>query len=257
MRYLLMVFAFASISLGSAWVREEGSLFLSPAFFYYEADKFFDKDGNRREIGCKFTKREIQLYGEYGLTDNYTLTFKIPYANLKCSRSNSGLGDLEAGVIRSLRKGKSNVSAYANAIFPTGYSLKDEPRLGYARFGLEGGLLYGFSGKWGFLDSGAGLRYYFGYPSTQLRAYLSGGYNLTNSVLLYGQIDAQIGLGDGKRKVIGQNIFLEPDYKLIQLYLGPRFSYGKGSVGFGYQKVIFGRNTGDGSGFFLNIWQSF
>ncbi|MDW8237718.1 MAG: hypothetical protein RMJ32_04855 [Aquificaceae bacterium] len=257
MKHFLILIAITTSSFGSAWVREKGGLFLSPAFFYYEADKYFDKDGNKKPIGCKFHKREVQLYGEFGVTDNYTLTFKVPYANLKCNASNSGLGDAEIGVIRSLKKGKSNISAYTNVIIPTGYSLQEEPRLGYARYGLEGGLLYGFSGKWGFFDSGGGLRYYFGYPSTQFRAYVVGGYNLSRWLLLYGQLDAQIGLGDGKRKVIGQNIFLEPDYKLIQLYVGPRFIYGKGSVGFGYQKVIWGRNTGDGSGFFLNVWQSF
>ena len=142
-------------------------------------------------------------------------------------------------------------------LVPTGYSIKDDLRLGYGRLGMEGGISYGLSGSWGFADVGAGYRHYFGYPSDQARGYMTGGLNLYKNLQLYGLLDAQIGLGNGKKKQVGQNIFLETDYKLVQIYVGPRLMLGKTSLLLGYQKVIWGRNTGDGSGFFLGLWHAF
>ncbi|MEN3028061.1 MAG: hypothetical protein ABDH29_02320 [Aquificaceae bacterium] len=258
-KYTLFLLATVSVGYASAFVKGKGEFFLTPSFYYYSASKFYDKDGNRRDIGCTFRKREVQLYGEYGLTEKTTLTFKLPYSQLECAADKaSGTGDLEAGFIRNLKKTKSSsLSAYGTLLIPTGYSIEEDIRLGYGRLGAEGGLLYGLSGGWGFLDSGLGYRYYLGYPSSQVRGYISGGYNLVSGLQLYGIVDAQIGLGDGKAKRVGRNLLLEPDYKLLQVYVGPRLLLGKASVVAGYQRVLWGRRTGDGSGFFISLWYGF
>ncbi len=248
-----------SLVFASAWVRKEGEAFLSMSFYSQRAKKYFDENGNRRPIGCTFEKQEIQLYGEYGLDKRHTLTFKLPYSWLKCGQDKtSGFGDLELGVIRNISVGnRYSFSGYANAIIPTGYSISDNPRIGYGRFALEGGLLYGFSGGWGFWDSGIGYRYYFGYPSSQIRTYAGGGINLSKNIQLLGFVDAQIGLGDGKKKRIGENVFLEPDYKLVQLNVAPRIKIGNFSLVPGFQKTIYGRKTGDATGFFFSLWSNF
>lgn len=248
-----------SVVLASAWVRKEGELFISTTFYYQSAKKYYDSEGKRRPIGCTFEKREMQIYGEYGLSSKNTLTFKLPYDWLKCgNNSTSGFGDLELGLIRNLKlQDSKSISLYGNIIIPTGYSINDNPRIAYGRVGLEGGVLYGFSGRWGFWDSGLGYRYYFGYPSSQIRAYGGGGINLFQNIQLLTFVDAQIGLGDGKRKQIGENIFLEPDYKLVQLNVGPRLNLGKFSAIFNYQKTLYGRKTGDAQGFSFGIWYSF
>lgn len=257
--FFIPVSSILSYAFGSAWVREEGEFFVAPFFYYYSADKFYDKDGEKRPIGCTFRKEEVQLYGEYGLNKTTTATFKVPYTRLSCgNRDTSGIGDLEIGIVRNLKRDKnSSLSLYGTLLVPTGYSINKDPRLGYGRLGIEGGLSYGLSGNWGFADMGAGYRHYFGYPSDQIRASITGGLNLYKNIQLYGLLDAQIGLGNGKRKQVGQNIFLEPDYKLVQVYVGPRLMLGKTSLLLGYQKVILGRNTGDGSGFFLGLWYAF
>jgi hypothetical protein len=260
MKYFVFLFIlFPALSFASAWVKEEGQFFLSPSFNYYRANDFYDKEGNKLPMGCTFEKREVQLYGEYGLTKKTTITFKLPYDELKCgTNSNSGFGDLDLGLIRQIKKGKDySFSFYGNAIVPTGYSIKDNPRLGYGRLGVEGGLLYGRSGKFGFFDSGVGYRYYFGYPSSQIRSYATAGINLTKNIQFLTTLDLQIGLGDGKRKQIGNNVLLEPDYKLAQVYVGPRIMLGNISLVATYQQVFFGRNTGAGKGFNLSLWWSF
>lgn len=262
MKFILILLFNLLISttvFASAWIRQEGELFLSPSFYYQKATKYYDKDGKRRSIGCTFEKREIQLYGEYGIDKKHTAVFKLPYSWLECGESdNSGFGDLELGLIRNVKKSETDsLSLYGNLIVPTGYSIKDNPRLGYGRFALEGGILYGISGKWGFWDSGIGYRYYLGYPSSQIRAYGGGGINITQKLQLLAFVDAQIGLGDGKRKKIGENILLEPDYKLLQINLAPRIKFGNISLVPGYQKTLYGRKVGDAHGFFFNFWFNF
>lgn len=248
-----------SLVFASAWVRKEGEFFLSITSYHQSAKKYFDKDGNRKPIGCTFRKDEIQVYGEYGVDEKHTLTFKLPYDWLKCGpKETTGFGDLEVGLVRNISKGKNySFSAYGNAVIPTGYSITDDPRIGYGRPAFEGGILYGFSGSWGFFDSGIGYRYYFGYPSSYLRAYGGGGINISENIQLLTFLDAQIGLGDGRSKYIGRNIFLEPDYKLLQIYVAPKINYGKLSIVPGYNKVLYGRNTGDAQGFFFGLWFNF
>ncbi|WP_340689796.1 hypothetical protein [Hydrogenobacter thermophilus] len=246
------------ISFASAWTREEGEFFIAPFFNYYRAKDYYDKSGNKKPIGCTFEKREVQIYGEYGLKKNTTLTFKVPYDWLKCAGSTSGLSDLEVGFIRQVKRGKNYAfSYYGNAIIPTGYSINDNPRLGYGRLGLEGGFLYGLSGKVGFLDTGIGYRYYFGYPSSQVRAYATAGVNALKNLQIITSLDLQMGLGDGTKKVLGQNITLEPDYKLAQVYVGPRLMLGNLSLIATYQHVFWGRNTGVGRGFNVGVWWNF
>jgi hypothetical protein len=244
----------------SSWIRKEGSFFLAPSFNYYQASKYYNKHGNKEQIGCTFKKWETTLYGEYGLTDTTTLMFKLPYTDLKCDSSKtSGFEDIEVGFIRNInRTNKSSFSFYGNLIVPTGYSIKDNPRIGYGRFGFDSGILFGTSGNWGFVDSGLGYRYYLGYPSSQLRTYVTGAWNAIGKLQLSVTLDAEIGVGDGRIKRIGENVFLGTNYKLVQLYIGSRLMLGKRvSMTAGYKHALWGRDTGIGSSFSLGFWLSF
>ncbi|MGB9668655.1 MAG: hypothetical protein ACPL0D_07035 [Thermosulfidibacteraceae bacterium] len=256
--YLLYLLLIPVVGFSSAWVRKDGEVFIAPFFYYYSAKDYYDRNGNKKPIGCTFEKQEIQIYGEYGLTNKTTLTFKLPYDRLKCARETSGFSDLEVGFIRQIRAfPNGSFSAYGTAIIPTGYSIHKDPRLGYGRLGLEGGILDGISGNLGFLDTGLGYRYYFGYPSSQVRYYATGGLNLYKNLQLITTLDLQIGLGDGKRKQVGKNVLLEPDYKLAQVYIGPRLVLGNISLVATYQHVFYGRNTGVGRGFNVGVWWNF
>lgn len=255
----LFILLLPALSFASAWVRQEGEFFISPGFSYYRAKDYYDRNGNKKPIGCTFEKRELQVYGEYGLNSSTTLTFKLPYQELKCANDKtSGFSDFELGFIKLINRGKNySLSYYGNAIIPTGYSITDNPRLGYGRLGLEGGVLAGLSGRAGFLDSGIGYRYYFGYPSSQIRSYITGGINISKNLQFLTVFELQLGLGDGERKAVGQNISLEPDYKLAQVYAGPRLILGNLSFVATYQHVFWGRNTGVGRGFNLGLWLNF
>ncbi|MEM5784721.1 MAG: hypothetical protein QXF15_03225 [Candidatus Aenigmatarchaeota archaeon] len=257
--FFLLILLSSSIVFASAWVRKEGEFFISTSFSYQEATTYYDDNGTKKPIGCTFEQRELQVYGEYGIDQKDTAVFKLPYEWLNCGNNKtSGFGDLELGIIRNIKNGTNySFSLYGNMIVPTGYSITDNPRISYGRFALEGGLLYGFSGNWGFWDSGIGYRHYFGYPSSQIRAYGGGGINITKNLQFLAFVDTQIGLGDGKRKQIGENAFLEPNYKLVQINLAPRIEFGNFSLVPGYQQTIYGRNVGDARGFFFNVWYDF
>ncbi|NPA32779.1 MAG: hypothetical protein GXO04_04045 [Aquificae bacterium] len=255
MRKLLAVLG-AGIALANPWGREEGELFLSTQFYYYEATNYWDNDGNKKPIGCTFKKRELALYGEFGLSSRTTIFGKIPYQDLECgSSSTSGVSDLELGLQRKLyQRGAGVASLKLTGIIPTGYSINDDLRLGYGRVGAEAMLLGGYGFSKGWTEGGAGFRYYAGYPSEQLRGYWRIGLKPVNWVILMNTLEIHYGLGNGTVKRIGKNVTVEPDYKLLQNDLTVALRLGRLWIQIGYLDALWGRMTGDGSSVYSQVW---
>ncbi len=256
---IMMVFMLLVEAFSSPWTLPKGQVFISPYYSYYQTSSYFDSSGHLKPMGCTYKQNYYSVYGEYGLNNNTTLNFDIPYEDISCgSNHSSGVSDVKLGFVRHIAGSKNVVSFYGTAIIPSGYSIDKNLRLGYGRPGLEAGVLYGTSSNIGYMDGGLGYRYYVGYPSDQVRGYLEGAYNLYKYIQMYGLLDAQIGVGNGRTKQVGQNILAEPNYKLIQVYIGPRFVI-KNNFSFviGVQKPLWGENTGDGAGAFGSIWYQF
>jgi len=250
---------FAGLALANPWGREEGEFFISLQGYYYEATNYWDGDGNKRPIGCTFKKWETSLYGEYGYGEKTTLFFKFPYQRLECgSSSTTGLADVEAGVLRRLYTGRGVASLKLTAIVPTGYSLNDDLRLGYGRVGAEAMLLGGYGFKGGWTEGGLGFRYYAGYPSEQVRGYWRIGLKPHPRLLIMNTLELHYGLANGTVKRVGKNVTLEPDYKLLQNDLSFSLNLGGGAwFQLGYLKALWGRNTGDGSSLYTQMWLLF
>ncbi|MCX7822741.1 MAG: hypothetical protein N2260_04770, partial [Syntrophobacterales bacterium] len=218
---------------GGAWLQPKGYLFLSIISYYYKTDTYFDSHGNEKDREGTFTKFEVNPYLEYGFTEEDTIILNIFYDWLKDDRGYSsvkseGFSDLEIGWRRLLwTDGSRVVSSQLNVIVPLGYSIEDSPRLGYGRYGIEGFLQYGTSfilfERRGFLDLALGPRIYIGYPSDQIRAKFSAGYDLFRILQLIGGAELHWGIGNGSAKWIGQNITLTPEYKLLKLSLSGCF----------------------------------
>jgi len=263
MRYLtlfgLALLFLSSGATASPWGREEGELFVAPQVYYYTADRYWDRHGNERSLKDTFKKWEFATYAEYGIDGKHTLTLRVPYQHLESGDSStSGLADVEVGLIRKLKEeGRSVFSGYLLAVVPTGYSINDDLRLGYGRLGLEGGLLAGYGGDRYFLEGGAGYRYYFGYPSDQIRGY--GRFGLKGDRwILMDTLEVHYGLNNGDRKRVGRNVTLEPYYRLVQNDLS--FVYRLTdhlAVSFGFVKALWGRNTGNGKSFYGQVWFPF
>jgi len=250
---------FPQVAHSSPWGRERGELFLAPQIYYYTADKYWDRSGDEKSLSDTFCKWEVALYLEYGLNGKDTLTLRIPYQYLKSGSSRaSGLSDVEAGVIRKFwEEGSSVISGRLLAIIPTGYSIDKKLRLGYGRPGLEGDVLIGRGGENHFLEGGAGYRYYFGYPSDQIRAYGRVGLK-GKRWLLMDTLEVHWGLNNGEKKTVGQNITLEPYYRLAQNDLNFVCKLADGlALSVGFIKALWGRNTGNGKSFYAQLWFPF
>jgi len=256
-------FLLACLLVGSAfagpWGREKGEFFIAPQFHSYRATKYWDSNGNSRSIGCTYKKTESAIYGEYGLSEKDTISVRIPYVSAECGRDkSSGIGDIEIGVLHKIKKEGSGVlSLQGLAIIPTGYSINKPVRIGYGRVGAELSLLGGYSVKDTFLEGGVGYRHYFGYPSEQIRAYARVGHTFANKLIVMDTLELQYGLWNGKRKTVGLDVTLEPNYRLLQNDLFVGVKLGNLTLGAGWVQALWGRNTGKGTSFYSQAWVDF
>ncbi len=262
-----IVVLLAGRAFAGAWVQNEGGYFLDPAYYHYETGHYWDNQGTKKPIGCStgtgnctFSKNELNLYGEYGLTPANTLTFQTAFDSLTWGNaSTSGLTDIKLGLIHNIETDSSgSLSVQGVLIAPTGYSISSTPRLGYDRLGVQANMLYGRSFKNGFIDTLAGVRHYFGYPSDQLRLTALLGYDLTSYLQLLPILDVQWGLGNESHETIGQNPYLGAYYKLIQTGSSLRIKFSDGfSAVTGLTAPVWGRNTGGGFQYNAGIWYAF
>lgn len=261
----LVLVLFPGTSGAEAWVRSGKSAFLALQNTYYTTDRFFDEDGARRQRDGRFHKFETNLYVEYGITSRYTAVANVFLTHLRdhfagSENTETGIGDIEIGVRRSLWNWERSVtSVQLLAIAPTGYDIDRTPRLGYGRAGTEISLAYGRSfdlrGSSGFLESKLGFRAYFGYPSEQLRARLSLGYDLWRFVGLLSSLELHYGLGNGSNKNVGGNVLLQPNYRLLKLSAGPRFRLAeRWSLNVEGIHHLWGEETGAGGGIQVSLW---
>lgn len=257
--FLVVLFISPNFVYSSAWGKKKGDFFSSYSYLYYEADYFFDSNNKKKKNFCKFKKNEHSIYLEYGLREDLTISFKAPYSSyLECNNRNNGFSDIELGLIKPIKMINNSVfSFYFNSVIPTGYSYKDNPRLGYSVFGFDFGILYGYSYKNGFMDLQLVYRNYFGYPSNQLRIYFSNNFRFYRKLYGYFSLNTHSSLGSSDKKDVGNNIFLETDYSMVEGTLGLRYSFENLSIGLSYLRTLFGRKTGVGSGVNLYIWKNF
>ncbi len=254
-----VIFLLCGTAEASPWGRKPSEVFLAPQISFYSATKYWDGEGELKSIGCDFKKVEVALYGEYGLKDSYTLIFKIPYQSISCSSRTEGLSDLEIGIQKRLAVKQPNaLSLKLKAIIPTGYSIDTSPRLGYGRLGLEFSALAGRGFDRAFLEGALGYRLYFGYPSDQIRAYGRLGLKPMRRFMLMGTLELQYGLKNGTSKVVGQNIVLQPYYRLLQADVSAVWKLKKSVqlVG-GITRALWGRNTGEGKTVYGQLWLAF
>lgn len=245
----------------AALPQEKGKWFLAPEWSYYKTDHFWNKDRQTQPLSAPFIKRELSLYGEYGLTHKTTLTGRVAYDWLSSGPSHSGLAALDLGAIHNLlRTGPIAFSIYGTAVLPTGNGPKDSgnrPYLNYDRLGIEGGFLFGSYGKNAFFDSGIGYRIYSGYPSNQIRFYLTSGVNATEKIQFLGSVYGTLGTESSAVLPSAQsvNITSPAYYQLIQMSGGVRFHIQRGlSIVPQVTLPVWGVETGKGYTASVSLW---
>jgi hypothetical protein len=269
MFHLLWLFSLTTLgatATAGALPRKQGDAYLNVEFSSYQTSRFWDMDGNSQSLVGEFDKQELVVYGEYGLTNTTTLTYRLAHAQLEQGPfSNNGLTAPEIGLIHNLyRNGPYAFSVYGKAVLPNGQSPTSHfPPIDYNQTALEAGVLYGGYFDKGYFDAGLGLRAYKGYPSNQARGYFRSGYRTSPAVSLWGQVELTLGLdsnaqGPALETALGNQVSqffsgapgtvtTQPFYKLGQLSFGADITLSSCSVITPFVRIpVWGRNTGQG-----------
>lgn len=260
--FWMCVLSAASLS-GEAFVQKKGKSFLAVEYWTYRTSHFWDRSGVIKPAGQVFDKKEINTYFEHGMTDKDTIVVKALYDWIDESKKGKTIGfeDFEVAWKRALwRDDTQIVSSQLWLIIPSGPDNK--PALRYGVFGTELDLLYGltfkFKENYGFLDLGAGYRWYFGYPSDQIRAHINLGFDLTKKWQLILSTYLEYGVFNGTPQVNESIIFNDPNYRLLKGYITLRYRLSKNtSLTLGAYNHLWGQNTGTGGGYRGGVWIDF
>ncbi len=156
-----------------------------------------------------FDKFELEAYAEYGLQDDITLTFKLPYAWLDNEVggedfNNSGFTDLELGARWRFNDLDAPIatSLQGTVLIPLGYDQNADLPLGPGAVGLEarvpvsGG--YELGGRNGFWSVEAAYRQYLDSGvSNEIKLFGEVSQDIADRVALAAQLEQSISLGGG------------------------------------------------------------
>ena len=200
-------------AFGQAWVRDGGGYFFKLAGSYLFATEEYNYQGDLQPIFGDFIARNdawfrdvsITSYLEYGITNDVTFVFNLPFKILttreieslgiglpqrEIIRENAGLGDLTTSLRYPLLRRNSFVtSVQAGVKIPMGYEKTPDnggAPLGTGEVDVEGHLFAGIS-LWpvpGYLSGGIGYRVRGGPLHDEIPFYGEGGYTIKERVFM-------------------------------------------------------------------------
>ena len=185
----------APAALANGFTQPEGSTFTS-----FTVRTFNDDD---------FGKLELEAYAEYGLKDDITLTFKLPFAWLNDDIAgeevnNSGFTDLELGARWRFNDLDAPIatSLQGTVLIPLGYDQNAELPLGPGAVGLEARVPVSGGYQWGerngFWSVEAAYRQYFDSGvSNEIKLLGEVSQDIADRVALAGQLEQSFSLGGG------------------------------------------------------------
>ncbi len=260
----------AGSASASAWPQKKGHGLLIWQAWAYTATERFDEAGDRASLGeqARFRSTTVQGWWEMGLSDAWTLVASVPVARLSYrdrwyEQRNASLGDVQAGLRRSLRRPERGWQvAVQGLIKAPAYGAAGRPRPGNGQADLEGSLLAGRSfpvgSRWGYIAAEAGFRKRWGRPAGQLRGEVAAGLHLNGRTTLSGQFFFIRGLGSLLPPERATNPLIEPRFDLYKVQASLLVRVAKGfAVQAGYLRDIAGRNVGAGHALVVGLWQTF
>ncbi|MCS7031275.1 MAG: hypothetical protein NZL92_07080 [Gloeomargarita sp. SKYG116] len=227
----------ASRSWAGGFTQPEGGAFVSTTFRTLESRTF--------------EKLEVEAYAEYGLKENITLIFKVPYQWIRDdqfnpARTNSGFFDAEVGVRwRFTRDPRWAAALQVTPIIPLGYDPNAPLPLSRGGVGLDVRVpvsrSFAVGRRFGYWTVEVGYRPYFSKRSDEFRAFGEIAIPVTDRLDVAAQIDSIIGTQDREAdftKVVGQFRIKANDFIRI--------------VPAAYKQI-----DGPGYGFELGLWFTF
>jgi len=100
---LLMLFTLSTSYAQNAWTKPQGNGYFQVAFHNISGyNTLFNRDGDALELPRQISDRTIQLYGEFGLTNNLTLIANVPYKLLQTGDAQVATPIIEEGSLNTL-----------------------------------------------------------------------------------------------------------------------------------------------------------
>jgi hypothetical protein len=250
----------AAVLAQSPWTLNRSGFFFQNTLLYQSTDQFFDENGNDTTFAddSKFRDFTNDLYLEYGIRDWMGLVLNLPvkalsvdFGDSQPTLSNTGFGDLTAGLRFRTLQWPLMVSLQAETTMPTGYnSSVVVPALGDGVWNFAGRVLAGRSlyPIRGYVQGAAGYRLRTKNTSNdteytnQVLYNLSAGYWVLEKLLVIGRWGGNKAVGEGiKKDSFGGNVSLQ--YRISQFV----------NLSAGVFSTVGGTNTDAGTKFLVGI----
>ncbi len=156
----------------SPWTREAGGGYFQLSAYTIQYDQLHRNSGPDFDTSREITDTTVEAYGEYGLTDEWTLVGRAPLKLLDAGSANAAstvplstlsdsftaFGNLALGARRQLLLGEYVVAAQFDIEFPTGDFDRDTGlSSGYDAFTFSPSVAAGRSFDWGYASAYAGI----------------------------------------------------------------------------------------------------
>ncbi len=192
----------------------------------YQSSSNLNAGGQQVPSFCTFNQEGYGIYVSHQMSPRDNWYGDTAYNVISCGgNSTSGLTDIEIGEQHGI-SGNAHPQQWnirGSLIFPSGYSIYANPRLGYGRPGATFGPLYIGSWKagakhYGFVIASAAVKAYTSYPAPQLNTSFTAGLKVTPGVLLMESYFGTTALGNGGQVTdLGQNPIKSTRYNSYQL----------------------------------------
>ena len=263
--WVMLAFTITTDLSAGPWPQGKGRGLFSLSLGRYQTSRGTNGDGNIFEYDFqgRFVSDRLGMYVEYGLTEETTFIGNFSYVSNGFSsqfqdQRSGGFPDQEFGVSYSLSTFPIALSVSATYLFPSLYSLDQDPMLGFGEHAVQ--VMVG-AGKgfdlttWPAWISGeAGYRRYFGVVSDQFLATFTLGTQPTPAWMLTIQL---LGTDSPYPHQILQN--LNPNivsgYSLIKVSALALVSLNDSfSLVATYTKDVWGKRSGFGDNITLGVW---
>ncbi len=257
-------------ALAGPWPQNEGEGLVIGSLGYLDADNRLSN--NNPAIGDgTYTRLNFGLYGEYGLTDMWTIggSTRIERVRLHgpaVSGETTGVPDIELFARRVVwREGQGILTVQGTVAIPTGYDRNRNPALGDGAFAAEPRVLYGRGfdfGTWpSFFSVEAAYRFRFGEPADQVRLDGTLGLHPADGWMFLLQSRNTISMQNQSGSSVpgpGFTGWHGTDYDLYNLTFSVVRDLSPGwSLEVGGFSEIAARNYNTGNGAFVSVWRRF
>ncbi len=255
-------------SHAGAWLQPQGEWQTITTALYYRTDSFYDNDRDRQPQE-RFSKWQLNPYGEYGFTPNVTLGFNtfVDYVSgenpdLAGDRNhNAGLADSELFArLRLWERDSAIISIQPLVKLPSLYASDSLPRSGSEDFDgelrLMGGYGFAAAGHNHYLSAEAAYRKRFGGPADQFRVDVTLGLRPAENWLILPQIFTTWRVNAPSGAAFTQSG--QDDYDLVKAQLSAVYEFSDNmGIQLGGFSHVRARNTGAGGGGLLALWKRF